>query len=397
MDNRVYWLWTALVFGAGSRRLWETADKDCDPEKLCRDMMAGKVGGLTDAERQKAGRIKPDDAESLLNEALGQGQQVVCIDDDAYPERLRRLDDAPAVLFCQGDTGLLNDRAVVHIVGSRQPTRYTSSLIAVLCRELVLRGFVLSSGFAEGADAQVIENTLRHGGAALTVYPTSAEQEYPKGSQELKERLVSGGLLISEHAPNKRGGMNFHKRNRLAVALSSAVIVAEASAESKGLDNCEWAEKLGVPVFAVPPHLLYSTEYYGQRDLLRKGCVPLFDGADVVRVLEERGDIPKGSHKLAGAAAGSARTAAGDDSTARSVKKPAQEKAVKQRADISEMKVLTPDERVVCELLRENGELSMDELIMRSGFDMIKILPCVTGLELDGIVSSLPGKRYKLN
>lgn len=389
MSGTVYWLWLELVFGIGGKRLWELADKDGDPVELYETVSAQGADGMSAEEKKRAAKYTLSDAQAMLDRARELGQSCVDIGSEDYPDRFREMDEPPAVLFYRGDLGLLKSSAVLHIVGTRTPTRYTESLVRVLCGELALRGFVLSSGFAEGVDTRVIEAALERGGKAVTVYPTSLEGEYPKGSAELKERLAEDGLLISEYPPDSKARMNFQRRNRLAVTLSSAVIIAEASADSKGLDNAVQAEKLGRPVLVVPPHLLYSKQYFGQRDLLRQGCAPVFDGSDVVGTLAERGEISPDSYGL---------DAVGKDTGTAEKTSVRRKLSVKQDVKAERMpkvsRELSAEERKIFDALSEKGAMLMDELSAASGLSMAEVMTNLTALELEGMVKSLPGKRY---
>lgn len=389
MSGTVYWLWLELVFGIGGRRLWEFADKDSDPKKLYEDMASQGDADMTAEEKKRAARLTLADAQAVLERARELGQSFVNIGEEGYPHRLKALEDPPAVLFYRGDLSLL-DKTAIHIVGTRTPTRYTESLVRVLCGDLALRGFVLSSGFAEGVDAKVIEAALERGGKGMTVYPTSLEGEYPKEGGDLKERLAESGLLISEHPPEMKARMDFRRRNKLAVAISSAVVITEASADSRGLDNCKQAERLGRPVLVVPPHLLYSKQYFGQRDLLREGCAPVFDGADVVRTLAELGEIAPDSHGLKAA------------SVAEPAERPAEKKDHSDRRESQERRVtrvsreLNAQEQLIWDALQEKGAMLMDEISAASGLSTMEVMMHLTALELDGLVKSLPGKRYTI-
>ncbi|MBQ8965119.1 DNA-processing protein DprA [Ruminococcus sp.] len=378
MDNKAYWLLAELVFGIGGKRLWEFIPKNGDPEALCKGLAGAE--GLTAGERDRAAHLRLSDAEALLNEAYELGQSVTCISDEDFPERLKDLDDCPAVLFYRGDIGLAAGD-VLHMVGTRKPTKYTASLVRVLCHELTVRDFVLSGGMAEGVDTRVIEETLSRGGRILSVLPCPLEADHPKDNGGLKERLAAEGLVISEQPPESKARMNFQRRNKLAVALSKAVIVAEAHEDSKGLDNCKQAERLGRPVFAVPPHLLYSKEYFGQRDLLRAGAEPLFDGSDIVRVLTERGDIRKDTHGTGAAV----RTENASAKTAAKSPEPVFSRE------------LAPEEKAVTELLKKHGSLTLEEICEAGGTSAFYTLPVITGLELDGILTSTDEGKYKLN
>ena len=367
MDKTVGWLWLQQTFGG---EIWEHIGKDGDPAEVF------------DREHDNGKGLSPDEVRAMICRAEEMGQRVVCIDDEDYPESLRTLDDAPAVLFCMGDVSLMNSMTAVHMVGTRQPTRYTASLISVLCRELVLRGFAVSCGLAEGADALTAEAVLDNGGKLISVVPAALNGSYPK-DRSLAERVAKSGLLVSVRPPDSKARPDFRRRNRLAVALSGAVIFTQAAADSKGLDNAKQAEKLGRPVLAVPPHLLYAKEYFGQRDLLRNGCMPLFDGGDAVRVMAENGVIADGSHALGNVKSHSAADGAAGKSAAK--RSPAK-KTPAIDADSSEGRIFAE--------LNEHGELHVDELAAKCGMGMAEVMAALTSLEIDGMVKSLPGRRY---
>ncbi|SEK45546.1 DNA-processing protein DprA [Ruminococcus albus] len=378
MDRYSGWLLLGMVFGMGGKRLWQVMEKTDDPAEMCERILSGKADFLSDSEKEKAERVSIDEAERLIERAHELGQQVVCIGDADYPKRWYELNDAPSLAFYCGDISIANDSTVIHTVGTREPSKYTLSLINVLCADLALRGFTVSCGLAEGSDTCTAETVLGREGRLLAVYPTSLDREYPKDVGELKERLAEKGLLISEYSPEYSGRMNFHRRNKLAVALASAVVITEASEDSKGLDNAVRAMDTGRPVMVVPPHLLYSKRYFGQRDLLRKGCIPIFDGSDAVRVLAERQEISAERYGL--------KAGVSDVHT--------EQKQEKIRKPIRE---LSGVESKIYELLKEKSPMSLDEMTAISGLSMMEVLTCVTGLELEGIVISLPGKRYELD
>lgn len=387
MEQRedVLWVWLTLVFGAGSKRLWSCAGETREAGELYEAVKAHSLGGMNDGERDRADRISLDDAVKLIAKAEEDGQQVIVCSDENYPERLRELAAPPAVLYCKGDIGLLNGGSILHMVGTREPSKYTLSLVNVMCAELTARGFTISSGGAEGVDAKALETALERGGRALMVCPAPLENERSCGSEEIRTLLGQKGLMISEYPPGYRGHMNFRRRNEAAVALSSAVLIAEAGAQSKGLDNVRQAQMLGRPVLVVPPHLLYSERYFGQRELLRQGHTPLFDGEDVVRVLTEQGKVEKGSYGLKGSVAVSAEPA---DKVR---KNP--EKKERGKPDLSG---LDEQARQICALLSQHGALLADELADKTGLDVLDVLMNLTELELMGLAESLPGKQYRL-
>jgi len=91
--------------------------------------------------------------------------------DERFPQRLRRLGvDCPAVLFCKGDTSLLNGRCVA-AVGSRMLFPRGYAFAQEVGRRAAQEGFTLVSGNAAGADSAAQEACLQAGGRVVCFVP----------------------------------------------------------------------------------------------------------------------------------------------------------------------------------------------------------------------------------
>jgi predicted Rossmann fold nucleotide-binding protein DprA/Smf involved in DNA uptake len=62
------------------------------------------------------------DADRALAVVRSLGLTVVTLDDQEYPERLRRIDMPPPLLFVRGSLAALTSPAAVAVVGTRRPT-----------------------------------------------------------------------------------------------------------------------------------------------------------------------------------------------------------------------------------------------------------------------------------
>ena len=58
---------------------------------------------------------------------------------------------------------------------------------------------------------------------------------------------------------------------------------------------------------------------------------------------------------------------------------------------------LTKDEKVIIDILRLQEQVQIDELYFRSKLSSSVVAQALLTLEMQGIVSSLPGKIYKMN
>ena len=139
----------------------------------------------------------------------------------------------------------------------------------------------------------------------------------------------------------------------------------------------------------VPPHLLYSERYFGQKELLRQGYTAIFDGEDAVRVLTECGKVEKGSYGLQG---GSVKISA---EPAKKQRKNTREKPV-HKTEKPDYSGLGEQAKAICGLLEEHGSLLADELAEKTGLPVLEVLMHLTELELEGLAESLPGKQYRL-
>jgi DNA processing protein len=57
---------------------------------------------------------------------------------------------------------------------------------------------------------------------------------------------------------------------------------------------------------------------------------------------------------------------------------------------------LEPDEELIAKMLQEHGQLAIDELTFRARIPASQVAAALLGLELNGIVRTLPGKAYAL-
>jgi DNA processing protein len=224
------------------------------------------------------------DGERLLRVLAQLDVRAVPVASEAYPERLRRLEDAPALLFVRGTAALLCARAV-SIVGSRAATAYGRAQARRLGFELARSGLVVVSGLALGIDAAAHEGALAAGGATLAFQACGPERVYPPAHRGLADRIAAQGAVLSEFpigTPPR--APYFPLRNRLISALAEAVIVVEGRERSGSMVTARRAAEQGVDVLAVPGPVDAPTSA-GPHALIRDGAVLARDSADVLHAL----------------------------------------------------------------------------------------------------------------
>lgn len=245
--------------------------------------------------RQRRARIRPQSA-AALNEILATGEgarglqqlhingwQMLEPGADSWPDLLRQIDDAPALLFLRGDPALLSQPQLA-MVGARHASTEGLDNARRFARTLASAGFTITSGLALGVDRAAHEGALQ-GGKTLAVLGHGPGPCYPPRNQALAEQIVSkGGALLTEFPPGLPPRPQFFpQRNRLISGLSLATIVVEAAERSGSLITARLAATQGREVFAIPGSI-HNPLSKGCHRLLRDGANWLESVADVLAV-----------------------------------------------------------------------------------------------------------------
>jgi DNA processing protein len=191
-----------------------------------------------------------------------------------YLSLFSELKNPPKKLFYLGNPELLKKRKIA-IVGSRRASQYARNKTVALAAKLASRGAVVVSGAALGVDA------CAHTGAGestIAVFGNSLDILYPAANKLLIEKIYSNSLALSEYEKTQTAtNYSFVLRNRLVVAMSEAVVIAEADSDSGSMRSAEIALKLGIPIFVLPHRLDESS---GTMGLVAKGQAKLIYNID---------------------------------------------------------------------------------------------------------------------
>jgi len=201
-----------------------------------------------------------------------------------YPELLGQVKDPPAGLNIRGEI-IRKDLLSVAVVGSRNPTPYGRHMARIISGGLAASGVTVVSGLARGIDAEAHRAALDKGGRTLAVLGCGLDIDYPKGSGELRKRIIAGGALLSEFEPGTPPlPRNFPSRNRIISGLSLAVVVVQARQRSGSLITARWALDQGREVMTVPGRA-DDPLTAGPVALLRDGAAPVCNAEDILSVL----------------------------------------------------------------------------------------------------------------
>lgn len=214
--------------------------------------------------------------------------RILLHSDPEYPEPLRHIPAAPAMLYVKG-TLRAEDILSFGIVGTRRATDAGKRTANRIANELAEAGLTITSGLAWGVDAAAHKGALKcKSGRTLAVLGNGLKFCYPKEHQSLADQIEKRGARITEVFHDvPPDGRNFPPRNRIISGLSLGVLIVEAPERSGALITAKYALEQGREIFALPGALDEETGK-GVNRLIQNSEAQLITCAD--DILRELGD-----------------------------------------------------------------------------------------------------------
>lgn len=182
-----------------------------------------------------------------------------------YPSRLAECEDAPVLLYLQGD-GDPDPHRNIAVVGTRRPTpqgRLAVRQILEACSLLSPPPSIVS-GLAYGIDIEAHRAALELGLQTCGVMATGPDRIYPAVHRSDAVRILPRGCLVTEFPPGTPPyPLHFLQRNRIIAGLCDAVILCESGERGGGMATARQAASYNREVFALPGRM---------DDPLSKGC-----------------------------------------------------------------------------------------------------------------------------
>ncbi len=421
-ENLKYWIWLTIAFGPANPRKWEVLEGYNSIVDFYNDVSVNRFPkGLLFKEINSIKSASMITAEQTIAYCKQKGINIYCYEDEDFPQMLREISNPPSILFSFGDLSFINERVIIAVVGARDASAYSLNAEKVLLSSMLKKGIRFASGFAIGVDSLANEISLEANEKSAALLACGLEYDYPEGTSSLKTAVGKCGTVISEYFPNhKPRSKDFVARNRLLAGLSMGVFVVEASERSGALSSASMALNQGKDIFTIVPHNIFDKRYFGQRNLIKDGAIPVFSSDDIAN--EYIGNfshrlnfIPNNSELVSierkfSTSSGNKSTAIMSNHNNKALnngrKTDSELNKFNDGADdgktlsITATYVDTSDlseiqKKIYNELL--NGEMHVDQLCENLSLDISIILTELTELELLGIVKSLSGKRYMLS
>lgn len=398
MNEVIYWLWLSTSPRIGPRAITELLRYYGSPEKMFFSPV-GEITRLLPRNIQGAEELEKRDldaAKRIFERCDSNGIDVVTLNEELYPERLRNIHLPPAVIYVRGKLGDVDSDPAVAIIGTRKSTPYGFKMAVRMGYEISKCGGTVVSGLTQGIDAAGAEGALRAGGRVVAVLGTPHELDRSRFSDD----IVMKGAIVSEYPPGtKPYGSFFRARNRITSGLSLGTVVIEAPIKSGTRLFVTEAADQGKEIFAVPGRAdMRSSE--GNNLLLKEGAKPVTDGWDVMS--EFAGAYPNKVRRVVFEHTDGLFPVAEKAYPKPSVSAEPEKKVVDKAPDEAyidlkkQLEGLSPDQLRIIQTM-DGGSVHVDSIIDKCSLAPAKVLAELTLLQIKGYVRQESGKRFTLN
>ncbi|MCO5240868.1 MAG: DNA-processing protein DprA [Chitinophagaceae bacterium] len=280
--------------------------------------------------------------------------------DAGYPKRLLHCYDAPFLLYFKGNADL-NHHKIMAVIGTRNHTDYGKEMTAGILEDIARHDVLIISGLAYGIDTLAHKAALKNQLSTIGVLAHGLDHIYPSANKSLaKEMTTRGGLLTDFMSGTPPDKQNFPKRNRIVAGMSDATLVIETQINGGSMITAELANSYNKDVFAVPGRAT-DAKSAGCNYLIRSNKAALITSGKDLAAFMNWGEAP--------------------------VKKKTIQKEL-----FTEQ---TAEEKTILKIIGEKETVSIDEIAAGCNFSSSRIAASILNLELQGLITAMPGKRYK--
>jgi DNA processing protein len=282
--------------------------------------------------------------------------------DNSYSWRLKHIADAPCMLYQQGNANLNNEK-IIGIVGTRKSTIYGKHFVDELTELLSDTGCLVVSGLALGIDIQSHRAALKHHLPTVGVLAHGLDRIYPFEHIHTANKMTENGGLLTEYMsqtiPDKE---NFPTRNRIVAGMCDILLVVESGLKGGAMITADLANGYNKDVMAVPGRV---------GDLYSAGCNYLIKHNKAAIVTQ-----PKDVLEWMGWSKSKTKVL-----------------NIQPQLPLD----LTDTELQVVNYLRQKTKAGIDNMSFELKMNQPTLSSLLLGLEMQGLVRTLPGKQYELS
>ena len=423
MKNAVYWVALQCVLGYGAREIVDICENFDDVSEIFDESIdRNDLNFISEKKLKKLKSFNLKKAAGIVDYCKRKHIEIITVDDDKYPEILRVIDNPPAVLYVRGKLPNFDEEVGIGMVGTRKCSMNGMIAASTLAFRIAQGGGIVVSGGANGIDTRCTQGALFAHKPSVIVRPCGLDYNYLRCWEDVRNRVEKCGAVISEVQPFGRVEKGaFEIRNRIISALSRGVVVVEAPKKSGVMITVRHALNYGKDVFAIPGDL-GDENYAGSNKLLQEGAIPIFTAADV---LNEYKFLFSSKLNL-----DNAYIPLNEDDVYLKLQKKYSKNSVTQEMEPEKQgkitaiiktvtkKIVNEDvkkeaikpQRVKLEVLPFEADdntknvynclgkepMSVDLISEKSGLDASDVMFALTELEINDVITSLPGGRFEI-
>lgn len=397
--NTVYWVWLQNALGAGAR-IKEIIDDFGSAKSLFEaNIIEWKMSpALVPKQVQRLESTPIEKAQSIIDVCEENGWDIICYEDERYPERLKEISNPPAALYVDGVFPDVDNEVLIGIVGTRKASDYAIKVASIMSRGISDCGAVVVSGGALGVDSAAHKGAVMANGKTVAVLGCGLGTKYLMSNEPLRNAIKKNGALVTEFPPfSAASKYTFPMRNRIISGLSLGILVVEAGVKSGSLITANFALEQNREVFAVPCSIL-SSNFSGTNKLIEDGAYVVTKPLDLLTPYAERYNIDLSKIKsvdelMNETAVQSVNVPESEDKLSFENLESSRQKRIENNETILK---LNGNNKIVFEALTE--EFTHIDLIKeKCALTTSAVLSALTALEIADLAESASGMRYKLS
>ena len=371
-----YWIWLTLLKGIGPITAKKLLDEFGTPENIYSAdyNQLIKVSGIGSATANMILNSKSrDSSKVILDKCFNNCIKIITCNDKIYGDIANKYPGMPILLYYKGE---IKNKTGIAIVGSRRCSSYGKRVAVESAEYLAKNNRCVISGMAKGIDGYAHTACLNAGGYTIAFLGNGIDICYPKEHISLMESIIDNGAVISEYPPGVNAkAEHFPRRNFLISSWCERVLVVEASKHSGALITANIAKKQGKKVLVAPSEI-YSITGEGTNQLIYSGAEIYLNPKQLLLNSDETLNNNQDVDLCI------------TTDNANFDKVYTNNKAFKRNFNELELKILST---------LEDGYKTLDEISKIMEKRPFEIIECITMLEIEGIIKSLPGGRYSID
>lgn len=409
MDKNIFWIWLQCCLGVDNPRIHRIFEAFEDAYQIYNaDEHELKISGVfIDKELLKLNQKNLDTAKKIYNNCFMRGYHIFSLQDENYPERLKKTPTPPVVIYVKGKIPSKN-RLFAAIVGTRHSSITGKKTAFSLAYDLAKSGAVVVSGGAMGIDTQSHLGAIQAGGETVCVLGCGINYNYLPTLENMRNEISKHGALISEYPPDyPPTKFTFPKRNRIISGISDCTVVVEAGKTSGALITAKEATKQNRTVFAVPGSI-ESQSTAGSNLLIQEGAKTLLSAENIIdwynSKKQKNNDENISDIQITPDSISKIRAKSEKKKIFLNVEKIPEELTLSHKQTVKVPTNEKKENKIPDGLLTENAlsvyhtisdtPIHVNDIKLATGLKINDILSALTELEMNDLISVHSGRRY---